>query len=332
MSAYADTLPLAFYFLAGGCGDVAASLVSHPLDLIKVRHQLKGELATFGERASVCRTLRSIIHREGIAGLYQGLSAAVLRQSQFSTLRHGGYATLCAAWLGSRDPSPAAAFSSDVLPPHPSTLCPLWQTVICGAVAGSLAAFLANPADVALIRMQADGHWPASTRRNYRNALHAIGRIVLSEGLPTLWRGCVPSVVRAALVTTTQLPTYHLAKRELLAYAPGCFRAGSDDPVLHMSASIVSAAVASVATCPVDTVKTRLINMQTGGPVYQNVRDCVRRTLATEGARGFFKGLTPTFARLLPHTIIMWQVNEFVLRQLWRRHIDVRHGSMMKNL
>ena len=40
---------------------------------------------------------------------------------------------------------------------------------VCGLSAGGLAAVVGNPADLALIRMQADGMLPAAERRGYTN-------------------------------------------------------------------------------------------------------------------------------------------------------------------
>ena len=81
---------------------------------------------------------------------------------------------------------------------QPSSHVPLWAAVVCGAVAGTTAAFVANPCDVALIRMQSDAHWEGENRRNYRHAFHAISSIARSEGAGVLWRGCGPTVVRGA--------------------------------------------------------------------------------------------------------------------------------------
>nr|ABI14210.1 mitochondrial carrier protein [Pfiesteria piscicida] len=323
-------LPLACYYIAGGIGDTCAALVSHPFDTVKVRQQVSGELDIRSRRApqglgALVQTFRAIVVADGVFGLYQGLSASVLRQSVFSTLRHGGYATCAVALAGYHLEAPARDTAK--LPPHPSLALNAWQAVGCGVLAGSLAAFIANPFDIAPIRMQADGHWPPQQRRNYRSGLHAVGTIASAEGAARLWRGCGPTVSRATLITATQLPTYHAAKASLLRAAPGCWK-GGDDPKLHLSASLASAACATLATCPVDVIKTRIMNMQradAGGAQYSSALDCAVRTARTEGVLGLYKGLLPTFARLAPHTVVLWQVQELVLRTLWAsvlRHHD----------
>ena len=95
-----------------------AAAVSHPLDVVKVRCQLRGTqhrpargLSVFpgaGELSAVkqpsgvrniFRTLAQIATKEGVThtgrrGLYYGLSASLGRQAVFSTLRHGNYNAL----------------------------------------------------------------------------------------------------------------------------------------------------------------------------------------------------------------------------------------------
>ena len=124
---------------------------------------------------------------------------------------------------------------------------------------------------------------------------------------------------RASLVTLTQITTYHSTKRFLLKSAPASwFPLGNNDSKLHLTAALASASAASLVTCPVDVVKTRIINMRKaeGGAHYKSSLDCVVQTVRTEGIRGLFKGLLPTFLRLGPHTVILWNVQEFALRSL----------------
>ncbi len=54
-------------------------------------------------------------------------------------------------------------------------------------VAGGIGAVIGNPADLALIRLQADGTLPKAERRGYKNAGDALSRIVNEEGFFALW-------------------------------------------------------------------------------------------------------------------------------------------------
>jgi dicarboxylate transporter 10 len=77
-----------FYF--GGAGSCVAAIVVHPFDLTKVRLQnTKGNV-----KHSMFTTMVKIAQKEGFFKLYAGLSASILRQATYSTVRFGVYEKL----------------------------------------------------------------------------------------------------------------------------------------------------------------------------------------------------------------------------------------------
>lgn len=85
---------------------------------------------------------------------------------------------------------------------------PLYQKALCGLTAGAIGATIGNPADLALVRMQADATLPAAQRRHYKNVFHALVRIVADEGVFALWKGAGPTVVRAMGLNMGMLASY----------------------------------------------------------------------------------------------------------------------------
>ena len=49
-------------------------------------------------------------------------------------------------------------------------------------MSGVVGAFCGSPADVVLVRLQADGRQPPEKRRNYRHALDGLYRVAREEG------------------------------------------------------------------------------------------------------------------------------------------------------
>lgn len=167
-------------FVEGGIASIVAGGSTHPLDLIKVRMQLQGEpvratapnpalqpaLAFNSGRAvpfsaSVHAPAPArpgpisvglgIVRTEGAAALFSGVSATVLRQTLYSTTRMGLYDLLKEKWTD-----------------QDSNTMPLGRKIGAGLIAGGVGAAVGNPADVAMVRMQADGRLPVAQRRNYR--------------------------------------------------------------------------------------------------------------------------------------------------------------------
>ena len=77
-----------FYF--GGAASCVAAVVVHPFDLTKVRLQnTKGNV-----NQGMLATMIKIGKNEGFVKLYNGLSASILRQATYSTVRFGVYEKL----------------------------------------------------------------------------------------------------------------------------------------------------------------------------------------------------------------------------------------------
>lgn len=163
-------------------------------------------------------------------------------------------------------------------------------------------AFVGTPAEVSLIRMTADGRLPLNERRNYTGVFNALARITREEGVLTLWRGCIPTMGRAMVVNAAQLASYSQAKQYLIS--SGYFKEGIQ---LHFVASMMSGFITTVASMPVDIAKTRLQNMKVsadGKAEYRGTVDVLSRVVRQEGLFALWKGFTPYFCRLGPHTVL----------------------------
>ena len=116
------------------------------------------------------------------------LSAGLLRQVTYTTTRLGIYNSL-----------------SNHFMPKDGTNVPFWQKAAIGIVAGGCGAMVGTPGDLALIRMMADGRLPVEKRRNYKNVGDALMKVIKSEGVLGMWRGCTPTVVRAMALNAAQV-------------------------------------------------------------------------------------------------------------------------------
>lgn len=304
-------------FVEGGIASIVAGCSTHPLDLLKVRMQLQGESSP--ATAAVSHNVRpalafqsgshsinlppqpkvglvsvgiKIVKQEGVAALYSGVSATVLRQTLYSTTRMGLYDILKQKWT---DPS--------------SGNMPLMKKITAGLIAGGIGAAVGNPADVAMVRMQADGRLPKDQRRNYKSVGDAIKTMVKSEGVTSLWRGSALTVNRAMLVTASQLASYDQIKEMVLEK-----ELMKDGLGTHVTASFAAGFVASVASNPVDVIKTRVMNMKDGA--YSGAVDCFLKTVKSEGPMALYKGFIPTIARQGPFTVVLFVTLEQVRKLL----------------
>ncbi|XP_055006025.1 mitochondrial 2-oxoglutarate/malate carrier protein [Boleophthalmus pectinirostris] len=294
------TSPKAVKFLFGGLAGMGATVFVQPLDLVKNRMQLAGQGTKAREYKTSFHCLLSILKNEGVRGVYTGLSAGLLRQATYTTTRLGIYTILFEKMT-----------SSDGRPPN------FFIKAGIGMTAGAIGAFVGTPAEVALIRMTADGRLPLEERRGYTNVFNALARITREEGVTTMWRGCVPTMARALVVNAAQLASYSQSKQALLD--SGYF---GDDILCHFCASMISGLVTTAASMPVDIVKTRIQNMKMidGKPEYKNGLDVLVRVVGKEGFFSLWKGFTPYYARLGPHTVLTFIFLE-QMNRLYKKYV-----------
>ncbi|KAI9200754.1 hypothetical protein LWI28_012795 [Acer negundo] len=324
-------------FVEGGIASIVAGCSTHPLDLIKVRMQLQGENAAVSvpthqqlhtlrpalafqptsstvhipsssfhvpsppppppPRAGPISVGIRIIKTEGVAALYSGVSATVLRQTLYSTTRMGLYDILKQKWTD-----------------KDSNTMPLIRKISAGLIAGGIGAAVGNPADVAMVRMQADGRLPPAQRRNYKSVIDAITQMSKQEGVTSLWRGSSLTVNRAMIVTASQLASYDSIKETILE--KGLMKDGLGT---HVTASFAAGFVASVASNPVDVIKTRVMNMKVEAgkePPYKGAIDCALKTVRAEGPMALYKGFIPTISRQGPFTVMLFVTLEQVRKLL----------------
>lgn len=254
------------------------------------------------ELSGFVTTLRAVAANEGVSGLYRGLSAGLFRQLTYTTARLGMFGVI-----------------KDVLSPDGSPL-PFYQKAAAGMVAGGVGAVVGNPAEVALVRMTADGRLPPAERRGYTSVFNALGRVAREEGLATLWRGTMPTVGRAMVLNVAQLATYDQAKEKIIASG-----VVGDGFGAYTLASAVSAVVSTTASIPLDSAKTRVQNMRVvnGVPEYSGMLDALRQTAAKDGVLSLWRGFTPYFLRLGPHTLLTFLMLE-QLKATYGRMREVR--------
>lgn len=178
---------------------------------------------------------------------------------------------------------------------------PFYKKALAASIAGGVGAIVGTPAEVALVRMTADGRLPVAEQRGYTNVVNALSRVTREEGVLTLWRGTLPTVGRAMVLNLAQLATYDQAKEMILSTG-----VVGDNIGAHAMASTMSGFIATVVSIPLDSAKTRVQNMKVinGIPEYRGMLDALTKTARREGFFSLWKGFTPYFLRLGPHTIL----------------------------
>lgn len=284
--------------LLAGTGNGVAGAITNPIDVVKVRMQMRGEgmaSADASKRQSFLRTGRSVVQHEGLRGLYAGVSASVCREMLYSGIRMGLY-----------EPTKNALSGSS------TNTTSLGLKVLSGAITGATGSIIANPFDLVKVRMQSS---PGSGGREAYSSVTAALREIAHEGrgIKGLWRGTGPTVKRATLLTASQVPCYDHFKHSMLD--KGYLNEGF---LCHFVCSMVAGFVAALVTSPADLIKSRImvqpVDPSGRGILYKGIVDCCIQVVRNEGPLALYKGFNGQWLRIGPHTTVSLMVFEQLRR------------------
>jgi len=267
-------------FATGSLAGMFATSCIQPIDMVKVRIQL---LAGTAEAAGPVTIAGNMLKTEGISAFYTGLTAGLTRQVVYTGARLGLFDQFTAMV---KTPGKPLGFV---------------ENAGCALSAGGLAAILGNPADLALIRMQADSMKPAAERAGYTNVFTTMGKIVAADGVGGLMAGAGPTATRAMALNFGMLAFNASAKDKL-------GQAGVTGAPAVFGASAIAGFFASFFSLPFDFVKTMMQKQKpdavTGELPFKSSVDCAMKIMAEGGPMRFYAGFPTFYVRIAPHAML----------------------------
>ncbi|BEI85843.1 hypothetical protein CcaverHIS002_0601300 [Cutaneotrichosporon cavernicola] len=282
--------------VAGFGAGTVATLVMHPLDLVKVRFQLADANAPKHRLGrGVYDALADAVRADGWRGLYRGLIPNLVGGASSWGLYFLFYNMIKQQMQGG-DPTYRTTGG---------------QHLLAAAEASAITAMLTNPIWVAKTRIFAT---PSHDPHAYSGLLNTLGRIYKTEGWRGLYRGSLLALVGVSN-GSIQFATYEdLKRRRIDAKHRRFVKAGRkwsiEDEKLsnteYILASGASKFVAIALTYPYQVVRARIQN----GPPGLTIPDVVKQTWRGERLPGFYKGLATNALRILPGTCTTFVVYE----------------------
>lgn len=302
-------------FIAGGIAACGAVTFTNPIELIKTRMQLQGELSAKSEAPRLYKNpLQAavvIFKNEGFRGLQQGLLCGYVYQIGLNGCRIGLY-------------EPSRFYLTKLLNPGdfrenaweiPQTVL---INVLAGFVSGSAGAVIANPFFLIKTRMQSYNKANAKLKVNvgqqtyYKGIADGVRQIYSAEGLKGLFRGVDAAVLRTGAGSSAQLPVYNLTKHYLMDH--NILADGSVG--LHFASSSMAGLGVAIVMNPWDVVLTRLYNQK--GDLYKGPVDCFTKTIRTEGPTALYKGFWAQLFRVGPHSILTLMFMEQAMKLVYK--------------
>ncbi|RKF71200.1 Calcium-binding mitochondrial carrier protein Aralar2 [Golovinomyces cichoracearum] len=181
--------------LSGGTAGACQVIFTNPLEIVKIRLQVQGEVAKTINSAPR-RSAVWIIRNLGLVGLYKGASACLLRDVPFSAIYFTSYNHLKRDYFGE---SPTKSLS-------------ILQLLAAGAVAGMPASYLTTPCDVIKTRLQVEAR---KGEASYTSLRHCVKTIYQQEGFKAFYKGGPARVLRSSPQFGFTLAVYELLQKFL---------------------------------------------------------------------------------------------------------------------
>ncbi|XP_054164731.1 solute carrier family 25 member 35-like [Oppia nitens] len=282
-------------FVLGGLSACCAGVITNPLEVVKTRIQLQGELKSRGHYVvhyrNVFHAFYAIASNESVLALQKGLVPALWYQFFMNGIRFGAYQCFDNFGL-------TRNANGDVI---------FHKSVVFGAASGAVGSFIGSPFYLVKTHLQSrsSAHIAVGHQHSHSTMTGALTSIYKNYGIIGLWRGCAASMTRVTIGGAIQLSTFASVK----TFIDKSKIIPTDSFLNSLAAAMVGGLAVTLLMTPFDVISTRLYNQpvdeKTGkGLKYSGIFNCMHKIATTEGILGFYKGWTASLLRLGPHTVL----------------------------
>ncbi|KAF7270129.1 hypothetical protein GWI33_016870 [Rhynchophorus ferrugineus] len=268
---------MALDFFAGCLGGGAGIVVGHPLDTVKVCLQTQN--AQNPKYKNTFHCLRSIFEKQGVRGIYRGMSSPLFGVAGINAIVFGIYGNTLRCMK-----------NPDSLMSH----------TLAGSFAGFVQSFICCPMELAKTRVQVGG--------GGKDPWDCLKKIYGRKGVRGVFKGLNVTMLREVPAFGSYFFTYEfLTKRD------------DELPVSTLSmlmAGGIAGVVSWALVYPIDVIKSRY---QIDGVVsskYTSSYQCFVDSIRTDGVACLFRGLSPALIRAFPVNAVTFTVVTWVMKTL----------------
>jgi len=189
-------LSYAQYYAAGAFAGIANTLLSSPIEHIRIRLQTQPHGAGRLYSGPIDCVQKLSAHQGVLAGVYRGTAVTFLREAQ----AYGVWFTSF-EYLMNSDAARNNVERKDI-----ST----WKVAAYGGLAGEMLWISSYPFDVVKSKMQSDGFGSAM---KYKSMRDCFGKTWRAEGARGFWKGVGPTLLRAMPVSAGTFATVEVTMR-----------------------------------------------------------------------------------------------------------------------
>ncbi|KAK2831647.1 hypothetical protein Q7C36_016733 [Tachysurus vachellii] len=203
--------------------------------------------------------------------------------------------------------------------------------LFAGGCGGTVGAILTCPLEVVKTRLQSSSitlyisrlelstmNGATMTRVATPSPLHCLKMILEKEGPRSLFRGLGPNIVGVAPSRAIYFAAYSSTKERMNSMLE------PDSTQVHMVSASMAGFTAITATNPIWLIKTRLqLDSRNRGERQMSALQCVQRVYQTDGLRGFYRGMSASYAGI-SETVIHFVIYESIKRRILENRAATR--------
>lgn len=153
----------------------------------------------------------------------------------------------------------------------------------------------------------------------YHNFFHAFSKIVQEEGPAGLYRGLTPSLIGVIPYAATNYFAYDALSK---AYKKA-FKKEEIGNITTLLIGSAATAISSSATFPLEVARKKMQVGALNGRQYKHILHALSSILESEGIAGLYRGLGPSYMKLVPAAGISFMCYEACKRILTENEEEI---------
>ncbi|GAA5886785.1 hypothetical protein JCM5296_006401 [Sporobolomyces johnsonii] len=296
----------ATHAVAGAAGGCIAMAITYPLVNLSTRSQVAAKTEKQSTRAAALK----IIQRDGVVGLYDGLSSSLLGIAVTNGIYYLFFEEARAMVLKSRK-SGKATLST-------------FESILVSAFAGAATSIMSNPIWVVNTRqtvrttVASESSLPTSTSKEIVEKRLSIWQTILyilrTDGPAAFFHGLGPALILVSnpilqFTLFEQLKNFILRRRALRLTKAHA----SAPPLTDLDFFVLGAITklfATGITYPYLTVKARMQAGNAEGKSYNSSFDGLRKIISQDGVQGLYRGVGPKLTQSVATAAILFLAKE----------------------
>ncbi|CAJ0950224.1 unnamed protein product, partial [Mesorhabditis belari] len=275
-------------FIAGWLAGGAGIFLGYPLDMVKTRLQVDGQ-----QYRGILHCFGDALKKEGIKGIYKGVTAPCLFAGLQHSLMFTGYATT----LHLMHPGEANVDARKDLP--------ILEIMIASVIGSMVQLGPSIPVEVVKTKLQFQSEIYTSNSARYQGPFDCARKLLKTKGIRELYKGGNVMAFRDCFGNLFYLPVYESLHKILRDR-------GSNTTTAQLISGGCAGSISWLSICPLEVVKSRMQTAETKVSAVQVTKEIWEK----DGFRAFYRGGLSMVLRGFPANAVIFLVYEQTLMLL----------------